>query len=140
VLARSSKNNDDTARLPFQNHPEMLLRESHVAVFQANWHDKATNIRAIADEAFSWLESLVFLDDSAASGALVRDVLPKSRCRNCPRIRLLYVRTLLAAGYFEAVTFSPEDLKRADFYQDNARRVCCSGATAILDAYSRRST
>ncbi len=54
VLAVSSKNNDETARLPFQNHPEMLLRENHVAVFQANWNDKATNIQAIAKELSAW--------------------------------------------------------------------------------------
>ena len=35
VLAVSSKNNDEVARLPFQKHPEMLLKENHIAVFQA---------------------------------------------------------------------------------------------------------
>ena len=34
-----------------------------------------------------------------------------------------HARTLLAAGYFEAIAFSGEDRQRADFYQDNARRV-----------------
>ena len=48
VLAVSSKNNDDTARRPFRDHSEMLIKEHHIAVFQANWNDKATNIKAIA--------------------------------------------------------------------------------------------
>ena len=57
VLAVSSKNNDDVARLPFNKHPEMLLREDHIAVFQANWNDKATNIKAIAEELSLGIDS-----------------------------------------------------------------------------------
>jgi FkbH-like protein len=48
VLAVSSKNEDAIARLPFKEHPDMVLKEDHIAVFQANWSDKASNIRAIA--------------------------------------------------------------------------------------------
>jgi FkbH-like protein len=135
VLAVSSKNNDDTARLPFQKHPEMLLRENHLAVFQANWNDKATNIRAIAEELSLGLESFVFLDDNPAERRLVRDMLPDVAVPELPDDPALYVRTLLAAGYFEAITYSPEDQKRADFYQDNARRVALQRATGDLDAY-----
>jgi FkbH-like protein len=135
VLAVSSKNNDETARLPFQKHPEMLLRENHLAVFQANWNDKATNIRAIAEELSLGLESLVFLDDNPAERRLVRDMLPDVAVPELPDDPALFVRTLLAAGYFEAITYSPEDQKRADFYQDNARRVALQRATGDLDAY-----
>jgi FkbH-like protein len=135
VLAVSSKNNDDIARLPFRQHPEMLLRENHVAVFQANWNDKATNIQAIAQELSLGLESFVFLDDNPAERRLVRDMLPEVAVPELPEDPALYVRTLLAAGYFEAVTFSPEDKKRAEFYQDNARRVALRCSTGDIDAY-----
>jgi FkbH-like protein len=135
VLAVSSKNTDEIARLPFQNHPEMLLRENHVAVFQANWNDKATNIQAIAKELSLGLESFVFLDDNPAERRLVRDMLPEVAVPELPEDPALYARTLLAAGYFEAVTFSPEDQKRAEFYQDNARRVALQRATGDIDAY-----
>ena len=56
VLAVSSKNTDSVARQPFREHPDMLLKEQHIAVFQANWEDKATNIRAIAKELALGLE------------------------------------------------------------------------------------
>lgn len=135
VLAVSSKNNDEIARLPFRKHPEMLLRENHLAVFQANWNDKATNIRAIADELSLGLDSLVFLDDNPAERRLVRDMLPEVAVPELAGDPAYYVRTLLAAGYFEAVAFSPEDQKRADFYQDNARRVALQRAAGDLDAY-----
>jgi len=135
VLAVSSKNNDETARLPFQKHPEMLLRENHLAVFQANWNDKATNIRSIAAELSLGLDSFVFLDDNPAERRLVRDMLPEVAVPELPDDPALYVRTLLAAGYFEAITYSPEDQKRAGFYQDNARRVALQRTTGDLDAY-----
>ncbi len=137
VLAISSKNNDEIARLPFRQHPEMLVRENHVAVFQANWNDKATNIRAIADELSLGLESLVFLDDNPAERRLVRDMLPEVAVPELPDDPAYYARTLLAAGYFEALVFSPEDQKRADFYQDNARRVTLQRSSGDLDAYLR---
>src|ERR1019366_335755 len=46
-----------------------------------------------------------------------------------------YARFLAAAGYFEAVAFATEDLKRAGFYQDNARRATLQKQVGNLDAY-----
>jgi FkbH-like protein len=135
VLAVSSKNNDETARLPFCKHPEMLLREKHFAVFQANWGDKASNIKAIASELSLGLDAMVLLDDNPAERGLVRELLPQVAVPELPDDPALYVRTLSAAGYFEAVTFSSEDLKRADFYQDNARRVTLQSQFADIEDY-----
>jgi FkbH-like protein len=135
VLAVSSKNNDEVARTPFREHPEMLLREEHIAVFQANWNDKATNIKAIADTLALGLDSLVFLDDNPAERAIVREFLPQVAVPELPSDPALYARTLSAAGYFESVTFSNEDLKRAGYYQDNARRVTLQGEFADMESY-----
>ncbi len=135
VLAVSSKNNDDVARLPFAQHPEMLLKETHFAVFQANWNDKATNIKAIADELALGLESMVFLDDNPAERGLVRQMLPQVAVPELPEDPSLYARTLAAAGYFEAVAFSDEDRKRASMYDENAKRVQLQRAVGDLDAY-----
>ena len=135
VLAVSSKNNDETARLPFREHPEMLLKESDIAVFQANWNDKATNIRAIAEALNLGLESMAFLDDNPAERALVRRMLPEVAVPELPEDPALYARTLLAAGYFETAALSAEDLSRAAFYQDNARRVALRQQAGDLDSY-----
>lgn len=135
VLAVSSKNNDDVARLPFQQHPEMLLREDHIAVFQANWNDKATNIMAIAEELKLGLDSFVLLDDNPVERDLVRQMLPDVAVPELPEDPAQYARTLAAAGYFEAVTFSDEDRKRAGFYQDNARRLSLQKQAGDLDSY-----
>ena len=87
ILAVSSKNEDATARLPFQKHPDMLLKESDIAVFQANWQDKASNLEAIASTLDLGLDSLVLLDDNPAERAQVRSALPRSQYRSSPKIR-----------------------------------------------------
>jgi FkbH-like protein len=135
VLAVSSKNTDEIARAPFEKHPEMLLKLEHIAVFQANWNDKATNIQAIAEELSLGLDSLVFLDDNPVERGLVRQLLPQVAVPELPEDPAYYARTLAAGGYFEAVTFADEDLKRAGFYQDNAKRASLQKQVGGVDAY-----
>jgi FkbH-like protein len=135
VLAVSSKNDDETARLPFRKHPEMLLQEEHIAVFQANWNDKASNISAIARELSLGLDSIVFLDDNPVERNLVRQLLPAVAVPELPADPALYARTLTAAGYFESVSFSEEDVARARFYRDNAKRVGLEKQVGDLGAY-----
>jgi len=135
VLAVSSKNTDEVAREPFLKHPEMLLRLEHIAVFQANWNDKATNIQAIAEELSLGLDAMVFLDDNPVERGLVRKLLPQVAVPELPEDPALYARTLSAAGYFEAIAFADEDLKRAGFYQDNAKRASLQKQVGGVDAY-----
>lgn len=122
VLAVCSKNSDEIARAPFQKRSEMLLKLDDIAVFQANWNDKATNIQAIASELSLGLDAMVFLDDNPAERGLVRALLPQVATPELPNEVAYYARTLAAAGYFETVAFVTEDLTRADYYQQNAKR------------------
>lgn len=135
VLAVCSKNEDETARLPFREHPDMLIREEHIAVFQANWTDKATNIQAIARELNLGLESLVFADDNPFERNLVRTSLPQVAVPEMPADPAFYARVLSAAGYFEAAAFSGEDLQRASFYEGNAKRAVLQKSTGDIQGY-----
>jgi FkbH-like protein len=135
VIAVSSKNHDEVARKPFKDHPEMLLKEDHLAIFQANWSDKASNITAISEELALGLESFVFLDDNPAERNIVRQTLPQVAVPELPADPAYFGRVLLASGYFEAVALSDEDRKRAAFYQDNARRVALQKNVADIHAY-----
>ena len=135
VIAVSSKNSDDVARRPFREHPEMLLKEEHISVFQANWDDKATNIRAIAGELNLGLDAMVFVDDNPFERDLVRRMLPDVAVPEMPEDPALYARTLMAAGYFEAVSFSEEDRNRSKSYEDNARRVTLQRKASNLSEY-----
>jgi len=137
VLAVCSKNDEATARAPFRSHPEMLLREEHIAVFRANWNDKATNLEAIAESLSLGLESMVLLDDNPVERGLVRDLLPEVAVPELPDDPALYARTLLAAGYFEAIAFSAEDRTRASAYQENALRVALRDSARGVEDYLR---
>ena len=135
VLAVSSKNTDEVARTPFRQHPEMLLKENHIAVFQANWNDKATNIKAIAEELSLGLDAMVFLDDNPMERDLVRRMLPQVGVPEVAEDPSTFARTLAAAGYFESVAFSKEDRERAEMYQNNAERVALQKQAGDIDSY-----
>ena len=122
VLAVCSKHDDATARLPFREHAGMLIKEEDIAVFVANWDDKATNLERIAKRLEIGLDALVLLDDNPAERAQVRMALPQVAVPELADDPSTYVRTLLTAGYFESTAFTPEDLARADQYQGNAHR------------------
>ena len=123
MLAVCSKNDDALARKAFREHPEMLLKEEHFTIFQANWEDKPSNIEVIAKAMNLGLESLVFLDDNPAERAQVRAALPEVAVPELPMDPAFYPRVLLSAGYFDAVSFSDEDRSRVAQYQANAKRV-----------------
>ena len=129
VLAVCSKNDEDVARVPFRDHPDMVLREEHIAVFVANWGDKATNLRAIAAALNIGLDALVFLDDNPVERAQVRRELPMVAVPEIPADPALYPRALAAAGYFEAITFGDDDRVRADAYRANAERAAFAGTS-----------
>lgn len=135
VLAVCSKNEDKVARLPFKKHPEMVIKESDIAVFQANWSDKASNIKAISEYLNLGLDSMVFVDDNPAERMQVRKELPEVAVPELPGDQALYGKTLLAAGYFEAVMFSDEDRKRADYYQGNAERAAIMSNSSDMASY-----
>jgi FkbH-like protein len=135
VLAVSSKNDEANARLPFQQHPDMLLKESDIAVFQANWKDKAANIKAISQALSLGLESMVFLDDNPAERMQVRQELPEVAVPELPEDPAHYAATLASAGYFEALAFSEEDRNRAAFYQGNSKRGLALEKITDMGAY-----
>jgi FkbH-like protein len=122
ILAVCSKNEDDTARLPFRKHPDMLLREEHIAAFSANWQDKCDNLEIIARTLNIGLDSLVLLDDNPSERAAVRARLPMLAVPELPADPAYYPLILSQAGYFEATAFVPEDLGRASFYEANVKR------------------
>jgi HAD superfamily phosphatase (TIGR01681 family) len=98
VLAVSSKNEDDVARSPFRAHPEMLLKERDVAVFQANWQDKASNLKAVAQTLNIGLDSLVLLDDNPVERAQVREALPQVAVPELPDDPAFYAQTFSRRG------------------------------------------
>jgi FkbH-like protein len=135
VLAVSSKNTHDIAMEVFEQHPEMLIKRQHIAVFQANWEDKASNINAIAQTLNIGLDAIVFLDDNPVERQQVRDALPQVAVPEVPQDPAYIPRVLSAAGYFESIAFSKEDRERNASYQQNARRIEAFEALGSLEEY-----
>ncbi|WP_336961472.1 HAD family hydrolase [Sphingobium aquiterrae] len=120
VLAVCSKNEDAIAREPFRNHPDMLLKEHHVALFQANWQDKATNIRSIAQTLCLGLESLAFVDDNPAERARVRQALPLVSTIEIGEDPSFFIDRVARSGVFSHGPLNAEDMARADSYGGRA--------------------
>jgi FkbH-like protein len=137
VLAVCSKNDHAVAEAAFRDHSEMVLKLDDIASFIANWTDKATNLRRIAEALNLGLDALVFFDDNPAERALVRSELPMVAVPEVPADPAYYVRTLEDAGYFEAVSLTGDDLARARQYQDNGRRAQALETATDMDSFLR---
>jgi FkbH-like protein len=135
VLAICSKNDPAAARSPFEAHPEMVLRQTDIACFVANWDDKATNLRAIAAQLGIGVDSLVFVDDSPFERNLARRELPMVAVPELPEDPAYFARCIADAGYFEATRISSEDLSRHDQYQNNLAREQLHAANTDLAGY-----
>lgn len=135
ILAVNSKNDAANALMPFQQHPDCLLKREDFAVFAANWQDKATNLRQIAAELEIGLDALVFVDDNPAERALVRRELPMVAVPELPADPAFYAQCLADAGYFDVVTFTADDRQRGQQYQANARRRELQQATTDMAAF-----
>jgi FkbH-like protein len=122
ILAVCSKNDKANALEPFDSHPDMILRRSDVACFIANWRDKPGNLREIAQRLNIGLDALTFVDDNPFERNIVRRELPMVNVPELPDDAVGYVDCLAAAGYFEAVAITADDMQRAEQYQANVRR------------------
>jgi FkbH-like protein len=135
ILAVCSKNDLAKAEAAFEEHPEMLLHKSDITCFVANWKDKVSNLRTIAETLNIGLDSLVFVDDNPFERNLVRQELPMVAVPELPEDPALFEETLAAAGYFEALTITTEDLNRARLYADNASRAQAQCAATDISSY-----
>ncbi|MCQ2417494.1 MAG: HAD-IIIC family phosphatase [Oscillospiraceae bacterium] len=135
LLAVCSKNNEDTAKEPFEKHPEMVLRLSDIAAFIANWENKAQNISQIQQTLNIGMDSLVFLDDNPFERNLVREMLPEVTVPELPEDPSAVPAYLESLHLFEAVSYSQEDTVRTSQYQAEASRKSAMSSFTSYDDY-----
>lgn len=123
ILAVCSKNDEDKAKEPFEKHPDMVLKLEDIAVFVANWENKADNIRKIQSILNIGLDSMVFLDDNPFERNLVRENLPEVCVPELPEDPAEYLEYLYGLNLFETASFSENDVERTKQYQVEAQRV-----------------
>lgn len=122
ILAVCSKNEEETAREPFEKHEEMILRLSDIALFVANWNDKASNIRMIQESLNIGMDSIVFLDDNPFERNLVREKIPEIEIPELPEDPSLWLSFLQQSGYFNTVSYVGENVCRTEQYRAEFER------------------
>ncbi|WP_294297727.1 HAD-IIIC family phosphatase [uncultured Chryseobacterium sp.] len=122
ILAVCSKNDEDKAKEPFEKHPDMVLKLDDIAVFVANWENKADNIRKIQHILNIGFDSMVFLDDNPFERNLVRENLPEVCVPELPPDPADYLEYLYSLNLFETASFSENDSERTKQYQREAQR------------------
>jgi FkbH-like protein len=120
ILAVCSKNDEENAREPFRKHSGMILREDDFACFIANFEDKATNLRRIAQTLNVGLDALVFVDDNPVERAWVLRELPEVAVVNLPDDPALYCAAIERAQLFPLNRVTEEDLGRNRSYKARA--------------------
>lgn len=135
ILCVCSKNNEENAKDPFINHPEMVLRLEDISVFVANWQDKAGNIRYIRDVLNIGMDSMVFVDDNPFEREVVRNLVPEITVPELPENPEDYVDFLRGEYLFGTVSYSKEDRMRTDQYRAEAERVSLQSKCTDYDDY-----
>ncbi len=123
IICVASKNNEETAREPFEKHPDMVLRLDDIAVFQANWETKVDNIRTIQQILNIGFDAMVFLDDNPFERSMVRENIPGITVPELPEDPGEYLEYLYGLNLFETASYSTADRDRTKQYQVEARRV-----------------
>jgi FkbH-like protein len=122
IVAVCSKNTESVAKEPFEKHPDMVLRLDDIAVFVANWENKADNIRHIQEILNIGFDSMVFLDDNPVERQIVRENLPDVTVPELPEDPAEYLEFLYGENLFETASYSNTDAERTRQYQEEASR------------------
>jgi FkbH-like protein len=135
ILAVCSKNDEKNALEPFERHPDMVLRKKDIACFMANWNDKASNLKLIAQQLNIGLDSLVFVDDNPFERNQVRAECPMVAVPELPEDPSLFPACIAAAGYFESISLTQDDWARSEQYQKNLEREKAQASFGDLSDY-----
>ena len=126
IICVASKNNEETAKEPFEKHPDMVLKLEDIAVFQANWETKVDNIRTIQQILNISFDSMVFLDDNPFERNMVRENISAITVPELPEDPAEYLEYLYSLNLFETASYSNLDKDRTKQYQVEAQRVSLS--------------
>ena len=135
ILAVCSKNDYDIAKNAFDTHPDMVLRFEDFAVFNANWDNKADNIKLIQQTLNIGFDSMVFLDDNPFERNMVRNFLPEVEVPELPEDPAEYLNYLRKLNLFETSSYSDEDATRNEQYRTEYQRSIVKQAFVNEDEY-----
>ena len=135
ILAINSKNNHDEAIDAIQNHPYMVLNESHFAAIRINWDNKVSNLKSLSNEINIGLDSMVFVDDDDFNRNMVKKYLPEVEVIDVPKDPSKYLKTLTDLTYFDSFTYTKEDAKKGQMYASEKERTNLKNKISDLSDY-----
>ena len=135
ILALCSKNNEADVMDVLQNHESCLLKPEHFAIWEINWHDKASNLRHIAKTLNIGLDSFVFVDDSAFECDLVRSQIPEVEVIKAPSTPELLPGLITSSGWFDSLSLTDEDKVKNKMYRAESQRAVLRASATNLDEY-----
>jgi FkbH-like protein len=135
ILAVCSKNEEDIAKRPFLEREEMILRLTDIAIFKANWNDKASNIKEISERLNIGIESMVFLDDNPVERDFVRQSLPSITVLEVEADPSNLLKALEHCGCFETISITDEDKSRTELYRANSKRETAKHQSLSTESY-----
>ena len=137
LLAACSKNNEQDVLELWERNPFIVLRKEHFAAYRINWHDKASNLKELADELNIGLESFVFVDDDRTERELIKQMLPMVAVPDFPlqpyNIPQFY--KALVNDYFKVYAVTDEDKTKTEQYRANALRKQAGKSFVNLDEF-----
>ena len=123
LIGLCSKNNPGDVDEVIRTHPDMRLRDEHIAVRRVNWSDKVSNLREMARELNLGLDSFVMVDDSPFEANLIKEQLPEVTVLQVTERLYEYPRMLREnLGLFYNLSSTAEDAKKAGMYKEQEKR------------------
>ncbi|MDD5128649.1 MAG: SAM-dependent methyltransferase [Candidatus Omnitrophica bacterium] len=137
ILAINSKNNLNDIEEVLRGNPDMVLKRDDFTVIKANWHDKATNLKEIANELNIGSDTIVFIDDSPYERELIRSLCPEVQVPNLPDGPKQYTVFIRRLELAIKNSITEEDRRRADLYSFQKQREELKQKTTSLEEYYR---
>ena len=136
LIGLCSKNNTEDVEEVIKSHPDMQVRDEHIAVKRVNWSDKVSNLREMAQELNLGLDSFVMVYDSAFEVNLIREHLPEVTVLQVPVGLSEYPKMLRESrDLFYNLSATAEDKKKAGMYKEQEKRESSKREFSNLKSY-----
>lgn len=120
LLAIASKNNASDVDEIFARNAAMVLKPEHFSAKQIHWGLKSLSLERIAKELNLDLKHIVFADNNPAECAEVALSLPQVTTITLPSQPERYIEAVFGDGFFDTLSVSAEDKRRAELYRQRA--------------------
>lgn len=123
LLCLVSKNQPDDVDAVFRENPDMVIDRDAFVDGMINWDPKSSNLQRLAERLKLGLDSFLFLDDNPAEIAEVAANAPAVTAVRVPEESKRLAGFARHLWVLDQAGASAEDVKRADFYHHEARRM-----------------